>query len=183
LAPGHDDNQDRRGQLATEARTLIHRFRRFEDMILRFATDLTVPFSNNTAERAVRPVKIQQRTSGGAWRTLAGLVDFAVVQSYLDTATKWGIDKLHALRELFTTGAWLPPALSPADAMKGRGLRSSWVVPRRMLGVLTSITTKEAPDGSLRRSASGGDGSASTPVGVGADDPGRGEAGHGADRE
>jgi hypothetical protein len=50
----------------------------------------------------VRPVKIQQRTSGGTWRTLAGLVDFAVVQSYLDTATKWGIDKLHALRELFT---------------------------------------------------------------------------------
>jgi transposase len=115
LARGHDDNQDRRGQLATEARTLIHRFRRFEDMILRFATDLTVPFSNNTAERAVRPVKIQQRTSGGAWRTLAGLVDFAVVQSYLDTATKWGIDKLHALRELFTTGAWLPPALTPAE--------------------------------------------------------------------
>jgi transposase len=115
LARGDDDNRDARGQLATDARTLIRRFRRFEDMILRFATDLTVPFSNNTAERAVRPVKVQQRTSGGAWRTLAGLVDFAVVQSYLDTATKWGIDKLQVLRELFTTGAWLPPALTPAE--------------------------------------------------------------------
>jgi transposase len=115
LARGHDDNHDLRGQLATEARTLIGRFRRFEDMILRFATDVTIPFSNNMAERAVRPVKIQQRTSGGTWRTLAGLVDFAVVQSYLDTAHKWGLDKLHALRELFTTGAWLPPALTPAE--------------------------------------------------------------------
>lgn len=115
LARGADDNRNARSQLATDARTLIRRFRRFEDMILRFATDLTVPFSNNAAERAVRPVKVQQRTSGGPWRTLAGLVDFAVVQSYLDTATKWGIDKLYVLRELFTTGAWLPPALTPDE--------------------------------------------------------------------
>ncbi|MDQ4032880.1 MAG: transposase, partial [Actinomycetota bacterium] len=83
-------------------------------MILRFATDL-VPFTNNEAERAVRPVKVQQRTSGGAWRTLQGLIDFAIVQSYLDTATKWGLDKLDALQKLFTTGAWLPPALTPAE--------------------------------------------------------------------
>jgi transposase len=115
LARGRDDNQGKRGALADGARTLIRRFGRFEDMILRFATDLTVPFTNNTAERAVRPVKVQQRTSGGAWRTLAGLADFAIVQSYLDTAAKWGLDKLDALRELFTTGAWLPPALTPAE--------------------------------------------------------------------
>lgn len=75
--------------------------------------DLSVPFTNNTAERAVRPVKIQQRTSGGCWRTLQGLIDFAVVQSYLDTAAKWGLDKLQILHQLFTTGAWLPPALTP----------------------------------------------------------------------
>jgi transposase len=37
------------------------------------------------------------------------------VQSYLDTAAKWGIDKLHVLRELFTVGAWLPPALTPGE--------------------------------------------------------------------
>jgi transposase len=115
LARGRDDNQGRRGVLATEARTLIRRFHRFEDMILRFAVDLTVPFTNNVAERAVRPVKVQQRTSGGAWRTLTGLADFAIVQSYLDTATKWGLDKLDVLRQLFTTGAWLPTALIPGE--------------------------------------------------------------------
>jgi transposase len=113
LARGQDDNQHQRGALATDARTLIGRFRRFEDMILRFTTDLSVPFTNNCAERAIRPVKIQQRTSGGTWRTLQGLIDFAIVQSYLDTATKWGINKLHALQQLFTTSAWLPPALTP----------------------------------------------------------------------
>jgi transposase len=49
------------------------------------------------AERDVRPVKVQQRTSGGCWRTLQGLADFAIAQSYLSTAAKWGIDALDAL--------------------------------------------------------------------------------------
>ncbi|MBI1758941.1 MAG: IS66 family transposase [Actinobacteria bacterium] len=115
LARGAIDNHDQPGALATQARTLIRRFTRYEDMILRFATDLTTPFTNNTAERAIRPVKIQQRTSGGAWRTLQGLTDFAVVHSHLNTATKWGQDTLDVLYQLFTTGAWLPPALTPAE--------------------------------------------------------------------
>jgi transposase len=114
LARGETDNQGEHTSLADKARTLIARFRGFEDMILRFATDLSVPFTNNEAERSCRPVKVQQRTSGGAWRTLQGLIDFAIVASYLDTATKWGLDKLDALHQLFTTGAWLPPALTPA---------------------------------------------------------------------
>jgi hypothetical protein len=58
-------------------------------MILRFATDTAVGFTNNQAERDVRPVKVQQRNSGGCWRTLQGLADVAVVQSYLSTASKW----------------------------------------------------------------------------------------------
>jgi len=115
LARGRADNQGKRGALAAEARTLIARFTRFEDMILRFATDLVPPlFTNNEAERSIRPVKVQQRASGGCWRTLQCLIDFAIVQSYLDTATKWGLDKLDVLRQLFTTGPWLPPALTPS---------------------------------------------------------------------
>jgi transposase len=52
-------------------------------------------------------------TSGGCWRTLEGLADFAVVQSYLSTAGKWGKDHLDVLGQLFTTGAWLPPTAAP----------------------------------------------------------------------
>ena len=115
LARGRTDNHDTSGALAEQARTLTRRFTRYEDMILRFATDLTVPFTNNEAERAVRPVKVQQRTSGGCWRTLQGLTDFATVRSYLDTVTKWGTDTLQALEQLFTTGPWLPPTLTPAE--------------------------------------------------------------------
>ena len=108
-------NLYRRTATAKDARRLARRFRTFEDMILRFATrpDLDI-FSNNEAERTIRPVKVQQRGSGGCWRTLEGLAEFALVQSYLSTAAKWGISKLDALRDLFDGHAWLPPGLEPA---------------------------------------------------------------------
>jgi transposase len=113
VAKGITDNQGKRTQIAKDGLTLARRFRDHEGMILRFTTDLAVGFTSNEAERGVRPVKVQQRTSGGCWRTLQGLADFAVVQSYLSTAAKWGIDALDALTQLFTSGPWLPAAVRP----------------------------------------------------------------------
>ena len=113
VAKGIADNQHKRTQIAKDGLRLARRFRDHEDMILRFATDLAVGFTSNQAERDIRPVKVQQRTSGGTWRTLLGLADFAIVQSYLSTAAKWGIDALDALTRLFTDGPWLPPATAP----------------------------------------------------------------------
>src|ERR1019366_1164692 len=116
---GLQDNQRRHTRAARDARRVARRFRDYEDLILRFVTDLAVTeFTNNEAERSVRPVKVQQRSSGGCWRTLDGLAEFAIVQSYLSTAAKWGIDAPGALRQLFTTGPWLPPALTPDAATK-----------------------------------------------------------------
>jgi transposase len=114
-ASGLAANLYRRTATANDARRIARRFRSFEDMILRFATrpDLDI-FSNNQAERTIRPVKVQQRSSGGCWRTLTGLADFALVESYLSTAAKWGISKLDALRDLFNGNAWMPPGLEPA---------------------------------------------------------------------
>jgi transposase len=113
VAKGLADNQGKRAQIALDGARLARRFRDHEDMILRFATDLAVGFTSNQAERDVRPVKVQQRTSGGTWRTILGLADFAIVQSYLSTTAKWGIDALDALTMLFTDGPWLPPAAAP----------------------------------------------------------------------
>lgn len=114
MRAGISDNTARAGPLARDALTLARRFRDHETMILRFVVDLDVPFTNNQAERDIRPTKVQQRTSGGCWRTLAGLADFAVVSSYLSTATKWGLDSYEVLTQLFTTEAWLPPTAQPA---------------------------------------------------------------------
>lgn len=114
-AAGLAANIYRQTATAEDARRIARRFLNFEDMILRFATrpDLDI-FTNNEAERTIRPVKVQQRSSGGCWRTLQGLADFAVTQSYLSTAAKWGISKLDALRDLFNGHAWIPPGLEPA---------------------------------------------------------------------
>ena len=113
IARGRQENTHGSDPLHAQARTLLRRFQRHRDMILRFTVNLDMSFTNNTAELPARSVKVQQRTSGGSWRTLQGLIDFAVVQSYLSTATKWGLNTLDAMTQLFTTGAWLPPALTP----------------------------------------------------------------------
>jgi transposase len=108
-------NLTRHTATARSARAIARRFQRYEDLILRFTTrpDLDI-FTNNEAERTIRPVKVQQRTSGGCWRTLEGLAEFAIVQSYLSTAARWGISKLDALRDLFSGHPWIPPALEPS---------------------------------------------------------------------
>jgi transposase len=116
ITEGQRYNRNRHHQAAADAKRLLRRFEKHEDMILRFMIDLTLDFSNNQAERDVRPVTVQQRSSGGCWRTLQGLADFAIVHSYLSTAGKWGIDKLEALEQLFSTGPWLPPAATPGIA-------------------------------------------------------------------
>jgi hypothetical protein len=39
-----------------------------------------------------------------------------IVQSYLSTTAKWDIGRYDALKRLFTTGAWIPHALTPDTA-------------------------------------------------------------------
>jgi transposase len=80
--------------------------------VLRFATDLRVPFDNNQAERDVRMVKLQQKISGG-WRSTTGAEVFLAVRSYLSTARKHGQQAMEVLRELFTDAAWKPATADP----------------------------------------------------------------------
>jgi transposase len=112
---GLNGNMFRHTANARTARAIARRFLNYQDGILRFVTrpDLDI-FTSNEAERTIRPVKVQQRSSGGCWRTLEGLADFAIVQSCLTTAARWGISKLDALRSLSGGRPWIPPALQPS---------------------------------------------------------------------
>jgi transposase len=112
IAVMRDDNRPGKTPLQERGWSLANRFDTHRDMILAFLHNLSIPFTNNSAEREVRPVKVKQR-AGGCWRTLEGLADFAVIWSYLSTAAKHGLDHLDVLVELFTTGPWLPPDPAP----------------------------------------------------------------------
>ena len=112
IAVMRDDNRATKTPLQERGWSLANRFATHRNMILAFLHNLSIPFTNNAAEREVRPVKVKQRT-GGCWRTLDGLADFAIIWSYLSTAAKHGLDHLNVLIELFTTGPWLPPDPAP----------------------------------------------------------------------
>src|ERR1700693_6378600 len=64
--------------------------------VLRCLSDLTVPFTNNIAERDGRMMKLRQKISGG-FRSIAGAADFSVVRSLLSTAKKQGWNMLQTL--------------------------------------------------------------------------------------
>jgi transposase len=80
---------------------LLRRLLEREREVLRFVRDLSVPFTNNLAERAIRMPKVKQRISG-CFRTLPGAQNFCTIRSYLDTARKQGFGMLHAMRAVFS---------------------------------------------------------------------------------
>lgn len=91
----------RRGRVKQSvAFNLISRMREHAQAVLRFVTDLRVPFTNNLGERAIRMPKVKQKISG-CFRTLKGAQDFCTIRSYLDTMHKQGHNLLEALRSAF----------------------------------------------------------------------------------
>ena len=76
--------------------SLVKRLREWRAEVLRFMTDLSVPFDNNGAGRDLRMVKLQQKTSG-CFRTAAGAERFCRIRSYLSSARKQGQPLLAAI--------------------------------------------------------------------------------------
>lgn len=69
------------------APALVKRLRECREEVLRYMTDLSVPFDNNGSERDLRMIKLQQKTSG-CFRTTAGAAAFCRIRSYLSSARK-----------------------------------------------------------------------------------------------
>jgi transposase len=92
------------------ARRLVNRLSRRRDEVLRFMSDLSVPFTNNGAERDLRMLKMRRKVSG-CFRTEDGARDFCRVRSYLSTARKQGHPLLYALERVLSGK---PLAFSPA---------------------------------------------------------------------
>jgi transposase len=97
LSKGFESNQppqdseariNKRGKKAqSDAKNLLDRFYKYKTEVLRFATDLRVPFGNNQAERDIRMTKVQQKISG-AFRTRHGADVFFRIRGYISTLMK-----------------------------------------------------------------------------------------------
>ncbi len=77
--------------------------------VLRYMYDLDVAFTNNQAERDLRPTKLHRKISG-CFRSQHGAERFAHLRSYLSTTRKHGIPAIDALVPLFKGEPWMPPA-------------------------------------------------------------------------
>ncbi|MEV6865952.1 transposase [Streptosporangium subroseum] len=97
------------GRKQSPTRNLLQRLRDRAADVLRFADQPSlVPMTNNTGERALRPVKTQVKISG-CHQSEAGATAWLAVRSYLDSARKHGLSAFHAIHRAFTGNLWMPP--------------------------------------------------------------------------
>jgi transposase len=71
----------------TKGRNLMDRLVLHKDAVLAFAKHKEIPFTNNQAERDVRPAKIKQKMAG-CFRTFQGAQVYARIQSFISTVRK-----------------------------------------------------------------------------------------------
>ncbi|MPY81467.1 MAG: transposase, partial [Actinophytocola sp.] len=99
----------RDGRKQTKTRNLLERLRDRADQVLRFARDPTlVPFTNNQAERDLRPAKTQIKISG-CHRSQSGAQAWLRVRGYISTVRKHDTNVLTALRDATNGNPWTPP--------------------------------------------------------------------------
>ncbi len=71
----------------TKGRNLVERLIREQNAVLSFAFNEGVPFTNNLAERDIRPTKVKQKISN-CFRTFTGAEIYARIQGFVSTARK-----------------------------------------------------------------------------------------------
>ena len=110
--PSAEDVPKRGGRRKqSAAKNLLDDLLRRADQVLAFLDDLSIPFTNNQAERDLRMVKVQQKIAG-TFRSEGGATAFCRIRSYLSTMRKQGHAMLAALAAVFA-GQPLPIAWAP----------------------------------------------------------------------
>ena len=95
----------------SQAKNLLDALLLRTEQVLALLDDLSIPFTNNQAERDLRWAKVQQKISG-TFRSATGVTAFCRIRSYLSTMQKQGHSMLSALTAVFH-GHPLPVAWAP----------------------------------------------------------------------
>lgn len=110
--PSAEDVPKRGGRRKqSAAKNLLDELLRRAEQVLAFLDDLSIPFTNNQAERDLRMVKVQQKIAG-TFRSEDGATAFCRIRSYLSTMRKQGHPMLAALAAVFV-GQPFPIAWAP----------------------------------------------------------------------
>jgi len=80
-----DGSRDRSNR--TKGRNLLERLMHHQESVLAFAFEEGVPFTNNQAERDLRPAKVKQRVSN-CFRTQVGAAYYARISGFISTMRK-----------------------------------------------------------------------------------------------
>lgn len=83
----------------TKGRNLLERLSKNADSVLLFSKQEEVPFTNNQAERDIRPVKVKQKVSGG-FRSESGSRSYTQIYSFISTMRKMNRQVFQELRSV-----------------------------------------------------------------------------------
>jgi len=87
----------------TKGRNLFDRLAKHQDAVLAFAFHAQVPFTNNQAERDIRPTKTKMKVSG-CFRTQYGAEIYARIQSFISTVRKLQFNPFNELYTVLSGG-------------------------------------------------------------------------------
>lgn len=87
----------------TKGRNLLDRLIKHQDAVLAFAFHVEVPFSNNQAERDIRPTKTKMKVSG-CFRTQYGAEIYARIQAFISTVRKLQFNPFNELYTVLSGG-------------------------------------------------------------------------------
>jgi len=91
---------------ATKGRNLLNRLKEHQSEVLAFAFNKEVPFTNNQAERDLRPAKTKQKVAG-SFRKLEGAKKYARIYGFISTTRKHQFSIFNELKKAFTGETFL----------------------------------------------------------------------------
>ncbi|MES2732849.1 MAG: IS66 family transposase [Bacteroidota bacterium] len=97
----------------SKGRNLLKRLLTHKNSVVAFARYDFVPFTNNQAERDIRPVKGKIKTAG-CFRTITGANHYARIEGFISTARKQRKSVFNELKNAYSGSTFLTPHLYPA---------------------------------------------------------------------